>query len=647
MDKLAIDAYQAQIKALKGNFILQASPGSGKSTRVPVMLHTAHGQKVMVLEPRRMAAKFAALRVAAEQGWEVGQEVGYVFRWEKMAGPETKITYFTEGSFVRYLLAHPDLPGVGTVLLDEFHERHLETDLALAMLRNIARPIQLGLMSATLDLGESQSLRDISQSVLNIEAPSYPLQLHYLAQEDQGKNLVARVVNALLEAWEQEGDILVFLPGLAEIRQVATAIEKDEDFKAATLILHGERSLAEQQAVLAPRKERKIILATNIAESSLTIPGIKIVIDSGLERTVAYHALSQTSRLTTQNISQASAIQRAARGNRQGAGQCWRLYTEDEFQSWPSHALPEIQRSDLTSAYLLAAAWPNKLVWPIEPPVLAQQSAQQILCRLNALDEQNHLTSLGKELSKWPLHPRQALMMLHACLAQEEVAQEVINFIARGMSLKSDVAKFDPRLQQRLQQRWKKDKDRIKQNSSQIFGTSAASFLSDASRWTLEQIVFWAYFDHLALWRPKTHNFTHAQGITLVPAKNILDELAHQHEWWCVLDLDGQGKVSSMIPVEKDWAYLLPCSPLVEKEELVFAEAKNKVMQHSEVWLDHLVLERQAFAPRPDQQKDVTNLLLKHAKRMINDWFSSEQGHRGQYILKTLNASPSMANDAW
>ena len=643
MEVLPIDQYRSAIEKLSGNFTLQASPGSGKSTRVPVMLQQAHGGKVIILEPRRMAAKMAALRVAQENGWKLGQEVGYVFRWEKMASNDTLITYFTEGSFIRYLLAHPDLPGVSTILLDEFHERHLETDLAFALLQGMPRKIPLGIMSATLNLGRLEEIW--RGETLDIKAPSYELEMHYLDPAESKKPLVKKVVNALLEAWEQAGDILVFLPGMAEIKQVAAEIARDEDFKQATMILHGDISIEEQQAVLAPRAARKIILATNIAESSLTIPGISIVLDSGLQRELVYQPLTQTSHLENRPISQASAIQRAARSNRRGKGICYRLYSEEEFQTWPSFATPEILRSDLTSAYLWASAWPYKMLWPLTPPALAGQTAHQVLKRLRAIDEDGKMTPWGKELTKWPLDPRQSGLMLYACCSSETTANAVINFLAE---LNAPRGRIDERLRQRLTQRYLQEK-----NSSRLFALLTPSEQQAAAHWTLEQIIFKAYADHLAQWRPNLKNFIHAQGVVLNAAPSVLDQLAGPEEWWCILDLDGQGRVSKLVAVKKDWAYELEPFPLKEQEVLVFDEAKQSVLCHEEVWLEHLVLERQVRAPRPNQQAEVTKILGKAAQKIENTIWATPAGARLQYIGKVLasDATSSLldnfAADVW
>ncbi|MEI8348492.1 MAG: DEAD/DEAH box helicase, partial [Pseudomonadota bacterium] len=281
---LPIDSYLPQItksweSAGIAAIIIKATPGSGKTTRVPWHLSKKTPQKILVLEPRRLAAKLAAGRVAQENGLQLGKEVGYVFRYESQISEQTRLIFLTEGTFLRQMLSNPQLEGISTVVLDEFHERHLETDGALALIRCLQkgpRPdLKLVIMSATL---ETRPLEDYLGQFQTVEIKNtlFPLTLNYLPHRPEELNLPLekKVYQAMAKCWEEDGDILVFLPGMREIRRVQ---EHLGEFASFSLILHGDLSSQEQSRVLSPSDQRKIILSTNIAESSVTIPGIQIV----------------------------------------------------------------------------------------------------------------------------------------------------------------------------------------------------------------------------------------------------------------------------------------------------------------------------------------------------------------------------------
>ncbi|MFL5813043.1 MAG: helicase-related protein, partial [Bdellovibrionia bacterium] len=318
------------------NLVLKAAPGSGKTTRVPpALLNASFARKhasgeIIVLEPRRLAAKYSARRVAEEMGEEIGKTVGYQFRFENVGGPATRLRFMTEGMLMRKLLGDPKLSRVCAVLLDEFHERHLHTDTALAYLRQLQkmeRPdLRIVVMSATLDTDRiSAYLGDAP--VVEVQNRPYDVSVHYLSASTSGtsntKPLELQVRDAVVRAIESksddEGDLLVFLPGMGEIRRAESAIQeyfRGEPGAPLVLPLHGELSKAEQDQAIRKADRRKVILSTNVAETSLTIEGVTNVIDSGLHRIATYSWWSGVPSLKTKPISRASAIQRAGRAGR-------------------------------------------------------------------------------------------------------------------------------------------------------------------------------------------------------------------------------------------------------------------------------------------------------------------------------------------
>lgn len=383
--------------------VLEAPPGFGKTTRVPLALlgeAWLAGQTIIMLEPRRLAARAAAERLASELGERVGETVGYRIRLDSKVGPNTRIEVVTEGILARRLQDDPALEGVGLVIFDEFHERSLDADLALALTLNARQllrdePLKLLLMSATL---EGQRL-----SALLDEAP---------------------VVQTVLQALEDEqGCVLVFLAGQAEIRRVNEALADQLGGRGDILLcpLHGELELAQQRAAIepAPAGMRKVVLATNIAETSLTIEGVRIVVDAGLARVPRFDPGSGMTRLETRRISRASATQRAGRAGRLEPGACYRLWSEEQHGQLAAYGEAEILQADLAGVALQLARWgvePDELAWLDRPPAAAYGQAQALLERLGALQRSEHggwqLTRHGQAMAELPVHPRLAHMLL-------------------------------------------------------------------------------------------------------------------------------------------------------------------------------------------------------------------------------------------
>jgi ATP-dependent helicase HrpB len=409
--------------------ILQAPTGSGKSTQVPQMVLDAglipDDKEIVVMQPRRLAARMLAKRVAHERSVPLGDEVGYQVRLDRKAGPRTRIRYVTEGILLREWLRSPNLNPIGCLIFDEFHERHLYGDLSLAHglhLQADKRPdLKLILMSATLDTEPLQSFLP-DAGLLTSSGRTYPVDIHYLNRDPRASNTpiwdsAAEAANRL--AALTDGDLLIFMPGRFEIDRTLEALKRSPVGKTADCLpLHGELHASDQDRAVTPGSQRRIIVSTNIAETSLTIDGITGVIDSGLARVARFDPVRGVDQLNIEPISQASADQRAGRAGRTAPGHCVRLWTESGHRNRPSRETPEIHRVDLCEAVLTLSAlgvddW-STLALPDPPDETHLTQTLQTLQRLGALDRQHHITDTGKELLNFPAHPRIGRLMLEA-----------------------------------------------------------------------------------------------------------------------------------------------------------------------------------------------------------------------------------------
>jgi ATP-dependent helicase HrpB len=403
------------------NLVLEAPPGAGKTTRVPpALLDAGIAGEVWVLEPRRLAARLAARRVAEERGERLGETIGYQVRFEEVAGPRTRLRFLTEGVLTRRLLSNPQLVNVGAVVLDEFHERHLQADLALALLRRLQRSkrpdLKLVVMSATLDAAPIAAYLG-NAPTLSSEGKRFEVAIEHLMRPDDRPlaTQVAAAVGRLMEE-KLDGDILVFLPGAAEIRRAqaeCAAVAAGHDL--LVLPLHGDLSAAEQDRAVRPASQRKLILSTNVAESSVTIDGVATVIDSGLARIAGHSPWSGLPTLNVSRISRASAEQRAGRAGRTRPGRCLRLYTAQDYNARPDHETAEVHRLDLAEPALeLHAAGIGDLrafAWFESPPQGAIDAAESLLRRLGAIDDRGDVTPAGIRMLRFPVHPRQSRMI--------------------------------------------------------------------------------------------------------------------------------------------------------------------------------------------------------------------------------------------
>ncbi|MBS7597928.1 MULTISPECIES: ATP-dependent helicase HrpB [Pseudomonas] len=433
MKSLPIDAVLPALREALGQrheAVLEAPPGAGKTTRVPLALLDEPwlaGQRILMLEPRRLAARAAAERLASELGEQVGQTVGYRIRLDSKVGPNTRIEVVTEGILTRRLQADPALDGVGLLIFDEFHERSLDADLALALSlngRELLRdepPLKILLMSATLEGERLSSLLD-DAPVVSSEGRMYPVDVRWGRPFQPGEFIEPRVVDTVLQAiTDESGSVLVFLPGQAEIRRVHQALQDALGERRDILLcpLHGELDLNAQRAAIdtPPAGLRKVVLATNIAETSLTIDGVRVVVDAGLARVPRFDPGSGMTRLDTQRISRASATQRAGRAGRLEPGVCYRLWSEAQHEQLAAYGAAEILQADLAGLALQLSRWgvaPEQLRWLDQPPAAAYGQALDLLQRLGAFkaDSQDSLSIHGQAMAELPAHPRIAHLLL-------------------------------------------------------------------------------------------------------------------------------------------------------------------------------------------------------------------------------------------
>ena len=430
MMPLPIDAVLGDLKAALGvgaAAVLQAPPGSGKTTRVPLSLLDAPwlaGRRIVMLEPRRLAARAAAAYMAGLLGEPVGRTVGYRVRMDTRVGPQTRIEVVTEGVLTRLMQRDASLAGTGLVIFDEFHERHLEADLGLALcldLQGVLNPdLKLLVMSATMEAGPVAALLG-GAPVVACEGRLFEVETRY-AGRGGGQPLEREVAAAVLEAAAAEdGSILAFLPGAPEIRRVLALLQASSlgpEWMLAPLFGNLTREEQDRAIAPAPPGRRKIVLATNIAETSLTIEGIRVVVDSGFARVPRFDVRSGMTRLVTLPVARESADQRRGRAGRTGPGVCIRMWSEGAHGSLTPRNTPEILQADLAALALEVAAWgidsPDRLRWLDPPPAAAFDQARQLLSAVGALDGAGAVTRHGRRMAELPMHPRLAHMVLAA-----------------------------------------------------------------------------------------------------------------------------------------------------------------------------------------------------------------------------------------
>jgi ATP-dependent helicase HrpB len=428
MQPLPIDEHLpgvVQALGTESRLIVQAPPGTGKSTRIPVALHKSLflDSMVLIAEPRRIAARLLADRVASELGERTGETIGYRVRFEHVSTQRTRVCYATSGVLLRQVVTDPQLRGIGCLIIDEFHERHLDTDLLLALALHAQRThrpdLRIVVMSATLD---AERIRAVLGDcpVIRTEERAHAVEIEYAAADDDRplEKQVASALRTLLHSGPP-GDTLVFLPGAREIRTVAEHLAGAAQLSELEILaLHGDMPLSKQAEVMQPSSRTKVILATNVAESSITVPGVVNVVDSGLARRAACSPWTGLLSLESHKISRAAATQRSGRAGRLAKGRALRLYSQRDYNSRQDYEIPEILRLDLCEALLLLRAAAIRSVEELscvdQPGAPQIAAAEQLLTRLGALTELGELSETGRLMMQLPLHPRLARMVIEA-----------------------------------------------------------------------------------------------------------------------------------------------------------------------------------------------------------------------------------------
>jgi ATP-dependent helicase HrpB len=606
---LPIDAYLEEIlnQVQKSSTILiKASPGSGKTTRLPWFIAKNSSSKVVVLEPRRLAAKLAAERIAQEEGLKIGEEIGYHFRFDKKASSSTQVIFYTEGTFLKKAMNESELSDVDVIILDEFHERHLETDMALAWLLDLqARRgnLKLILMSATLDTEIMHHLN--SPTVIEIEAPRYPVDVVYLANQPSILNqTLEQKIRTALEQIPSSSDVLIFLPGMREIQKVQSYLT---DRYGKVFILHSEISGEEQEAALRPHSSRKIILSTNLAESSVTIPGIKAVIDSGIQREAHYSPWNGLKIIADRPATKSSAIQRAGRAGRTSPGVCHRLYALQDFESRESFTRPEISKADLTDTYLLSSQIKSKLRWITPPPTDRWEKAQNLCFLMGLIDENNQVTPLAPKAAKYPLDLRLSRVLIAGESLKKDQKKQLLTYICRE----------------------------LENDSSGILFRKLNFYLENdgAGNESWEKCLLSGFIDQVAKYRPKQNDFIHYSGktIKLHPSLGSLIE-----GYYLIMDITQRQEAIKIVPIEEEWLFDHVPFPFSEDDQI---NIEPTFTLKSLTKLGSIVLEEKVlpleWSALNQKQKDRTLLLgEKVFSKRWEAWKESETYNRYCFWMK-------------
>ncbi|MDX3977851.1 ATP-dependent helicase HrpB [Shinella sp.] len=591
--------------------VLSAPPGAGKTTLVPLFLlgEAWRGDgRIILLEPRRLAARAAASRMAALLGERVGDTVGYRMRLDNRVSAKTRIEVVTEGVFARMILDDPELPGIAAVLFDEFHERSLDADFGLALALDVQAALREDLrilvMSATLDVERVSALLDHPPAIVS-EGRAFPVDVRY-QDRPAGERIEDSMARAIIEAHRQEsGSILAFLPGQAEITRTAERL--DGRFGAETVVvpLFGNLSQKEQDAAIQPTSAgmRKIVLATSIAETSITIDGVRIVIDSGLQRLPVFEAATGITRLETVRVSRASADQRAGRAGRTEPGIAIRLWHAGQTAALPAFTPPQILSSDLSGFMLDLAHWgvsdPAALRLVDQPPAAAVEEARNLLRLLGALDAAGALTPAGKRIRELALPPRLAAMILHAAEDGEQAAAARLAVLLTEQGLGGPAIDIEERLRRFSNERGERAEAarRLASRMADGFGKVAGSAASMPGA-----LLLHAFPDRVALQRGGRGRFVMANGRG---AELPETERLAGAQMIVVADLTGQaGRQRILAAAEIDRAEVEAglAEKIVREDQCVFDRASRQVRARRVVRLGAMILE-EAPLPRPSGPK--------------------------------------------
>ena len=580
--------------------VLSAPPGAGKTTLVPLYLldQAWRGDgRIILLEPRRLAARAAAGRMASLLGEKVGETVGYRMRLDVRVSARTRIEVVTEGVFARMILDDPELSGVSAVLFDEFHERSLDADFGLALALDVQaalrEDLRIVVMSATLDVGRVCALLDNPPAIVS-EGRSYPVEIRH-QDRPSGERMEDTMARAILETHRTEsGSILAFLPGQAEILRTAERLEGRFGPETTVVPLYGNLGQKEQDAAIrpAPAGTRKIVLATSIAETSITIDGVRIVIDSGLQRLPVFEAATGITRLETVRVSRASAEQRAGRAGRTEPGVGIRLWHAGQTAALPAFTPPQILSSDLSGFMLDLAHWgvsdPAALRLVDAPPAAAVEEARALLRLLGALDAAGTLTPAGKRIRQLALPPRLAAMILSAAETGEQGAAAKLAVLLTEQGLGGTAVDIEERLRRFNQERGERADAarRLAQRMAEGFGSVKTATVS-----TPGALLLHAFPDRIALQRGGRGRFVMANGRggELPETERLAGA-----DMIVVADLTGQaGRQRILAAAEIDRATVEAelADKIVREDQCVFDRASRQVRARRVIRLGAMILE--------------------------------------------------------
>lgn len=653
-----IDEVKATLSE-ENTLLVHAPAGAGKSTLLPLVLMDEpwlDGKKIIMLEPRRLATKTIALRMADLLGEDVGQSVGYRIRFENRVSHKTRVEVVTEGILTRMLQSDNALENVGMVIFDEFHERSLFADVALALAREsqqVLRPdLRIMIMSATLDLPKLSGL--LQCKIIESHGRQYPVEIKYEGQADMMMltELTARLVKKAVV--EQKGDILVFFPGEGEIKKTEAILKKSLSH-IAIHPLYGQLPPNKQFAAIMPNRDgkRKVVLATSIAETSLTIQGVKVVVDTGFGRTMQFDPSTALSKLVTVEITKDAADQRAGRAGRLEAGVCYRMWTRATQLRLRDHRTPEILEADLASLVLDLAVWgisnPNDLIWLTPPPQGAVEQAIELLHQLEAL-ENGKITEHGKRMNQLPCHPRIAHMLL---MAQEEGLSALATDVAAILEERDPLDKeagidINLRIEMLRKNRTgtfsNKILKRIEKVASQYRKLLHIDVDNDAvDPFETGLLLVYAYPERIAHARPGNNaQFKLANGA--IAAAGHKDDLAHE-AWLAIAHMnmrDTVGKIFLASPLNpKDLA------PMVKEREIVEWDTKRGGFSAvKNLCVGHIILQSKPLTNYDSQLKidAISKAIQKEGQHLLNWDKEVTQWQNRVLSLKSWNKDQSWPN---
>lgn len=590
----------------KDFLIIKSTPGSGKTTRVPLFLKEKYKKKIYILEPRKLAAKLASQYVAKGLGETPGQSVGHIFKYDNSTSKDTQIIFLTEGTFLRILANDPHLNDCDVVILDEFHERHYYTDVALSFLLKIKEKnesLKIIIMSATINLLELETLLGNRTNNIILNENKHNLEIHYLPNDTLvlKEPLERKVYNSLLGCLDSPGHVLIFLPGMFEIKKCEDIIKNNLKFEV--LVLHGELGGLEINDEFYHLENKKIILSTNIAESSVTIPGVRTVIDSGLHKISRLNPITRLPIVELKKISQSSAIQRANRATREADGKAFRLYSEFDLKSRDHFDTPEINRTDLCELILSAADIFNATLGDLSFLAPLQTSeidnANKYLEQIGFLDN-NTPTPLAKKLSRFPFHPRIAKILNEAADCDQNTYREVLDYLA-------DIV--EPR-----------STGRFKSLANKFFKSNPKGASLD-----FEKIMLFGYVDQIA--KLANNKLIHMNGETYNISPHVNADINPTHLLWIIIDLDNRNQVIKMLPIEEEWLFDLPFFPIEEVKKIEFSTESLKLSVENISKIGAIVLSREKIAIKEFPQ-DVVAVVTKKMLPIFEEKLKSNSFQR-------------------